>query len=934
MDYGKTLHLPETEFPMRGNLPKQEPNWLAFWQERDIYGKRLALREGREKFVLHDGPPYANGYLHIGHAMNKTLKDIIMKYKSMRGFYTPYRPGWDTHGLPIEHAVIKNAGLDREAMTPLELREKCLAYAKEFIEIQKKDFIRFGVLGDWERPYLTFDPVLEDRQLAVFGDMAKKGYLYKGRKTVYWCPVCETALAEAEIEYAEKKSFSIYVKFPLVEAGELPAAVQPEQAYAVIWTTTPWTIPANAAICVNSDFVYVWVRVGTEYYLMAKELVAAAMEACKIEAYEVLPEEYTGTSLEGMRFRHPFMPRESRILLGDHVTLEAGTGCVHTAPGHGVEDFEVAKRYGDVPIISPVDDKGVLTEEAGADLAGHAVLGDADVAVIKKLAHGGSLLGKGTIRHQYAHCWRSKNPVIYRATEQWFASVDAFRAEALQAVEETRFIPNWGRDRIRNMIADRQDWCISRQRAWGVPIPVFYCDDCGEYVITDDTMASVRAKVAAEGTDAWWKYEAAELLPADFSCPHCGGTRFTKESDIMDVWFDSGSTWSGVLMADTQEQYPADMYLEGSDQHRGWFQSSLLTSVACNGHAPYKSVLTHGFVVDGEGRKMSKSVGNTVAPQEIIEQYGADVMRLWAASADYQGDVRLSPAIVKQMSDVYRKIRNTFRFLLGNLADFRSDCDAVAYAELDDIDRWALSRLEQVRKKVTEAYENYEFHVMYHVVHNYCTIDLSAIYLDVVKDRLYAEAQNSRSRRAAQTVMHETLHTLVRLLAPALSFTAEEVWHYLPGLPNKEESVHLTDWPEEQASYLAEGVQDRWQKRLALRDEILKALEAARRDKVIGHPLDAEVHLYATGETYATLAEMQNDLADFLIVSAVTLTEGTATAPVAVMPDKPELAVAVVAATTPKCERCWKHRADVGEDADHPTVCARCAAVLAEEGLA
>ncbi len=932
MDYGKTLRLPQTEFPMRGNLPKREPEWLTFWQENDVYEKRLERRKGAERFVLHDGPPYANGYLHIGHAMNKAIKDIIMKYKAMSGYYAPYIPGWDTHGLPIEHAVIKNTGLNRDEMTPLELRQKCLEYAKKFIEIQKEEFIRFGVFGDWDNPYVTFDPHLEQNQIGVFGEMAKKGYIYKGRKTVYWCPTCETALAEAEIEYNDKKSFSIYVKFPLVDGLGLEPDAPQDKVFAVIWTTTPWTIPANVAISVNDEFDYVWVRVEDEYYLMAEKLVTTAMQSCKIEEYEIVSEPVKGEKLEGMKFHHPFYDRESPVLLGRHVTLDAGTGCVHTAPGHGMDDFEVAQRYGNLPVLCPVDDKGFMTEEAGEDLAGQHVLEDADVAVIKKLAHSGHLLGKRTLRHQYAHCWRCKNPVIYRATEQWFASVKTYREEALKAVDDTRFIPAWGHDRMYNMVADRQDWCISRQRAWGVPIPIFYCAKCEEYIVNDDTIQSVRAVVAKEGTDAWWKHEAKVLLPEGFVCPHCGHDEFTKETDIMDVWFDSGSTWSGVLEDVDEPSYPAEMYLEGSDQHRGWFQSSLLTSVACNGYAPYKSILTHGFVVDGEGRKMSKSVGNTVAPQEIIEQYGADVMRLWASSADYQGDVRLSKDIVKQMSDVYRKIRNTFRFLLGNLADFNPDTDSVGYDELLDVDRWALLRLEQIRAKVTEAYEDYEFHVMYHAIHNYCTVDLSSIYLDIVKDRLYAEEENSVSRRAAQTVMREILTTMVRLIAPVLSFTAEEIWQFMPEEEGKAVSVHLTDWPTAKQEFLDDELAERWSRRLALRTEILRVLEEARRDKVIGHPLDAEVTLYAANDTYNELAAYAAELANLLIVSKVNVKEGTEGVAGTPAEGYPDLLIEVVASAAPKCERCWRHDETVGETSAHPTICGRCATVLANEG--
>lgn len=955
MDYSKTLHLPETEFPMRGNLPKKEPGFVEFWQQNHLYEKRIEKRkkEGAPTFVLHDGPPYANGKIHIGHALNKTLKDIIVRYHHMAGNEAIYVPGWDTHGLPIEYAVLKDSGEDRANMTPLELRRKCLAYAKKWIEIQKEDFIRMGVVGDFAHRYVTFDPHLEAKELEVFGEMANKGYIYKGKKAVYWCTHCETALAEAEIEYKDRKSPSIYVKYPLIDVhGLQPEGVDPSKVFAVIWTTTPWTIPASCYISVNPKFTYVWVhnKAADEYYLMNKKLAPASLSDCKVEDYEFVGREMLGSELDLAKFEHPlahFAPetygdRTIYVLEGNHVTLDAGTGCVHTAPGHGVDDFEVYKTYENAgklhqPIVCPVDEKGHMTAEAGEFLVGKTIW-EAEGPVISTLAHEGRLLGKKSLHHQYAHCWRCKQPVIYRATDQWFASINDFRDKALKAVDDTRFIPSWGHDRLYNMIRDRQDWCISRQRSWGVPIPAFYCDDCGKWIITPETMKKVEEIVEKEGTDAWWAHSAEELLPEGFKCPHCGGTHFHKEKDIMDVWFDSGSTWNGVLRYPHEESwkdmsYPCDLYLEGSDQHRGWFHSSLLTSVAVNGHAPYKAVLTHGFTMDGEGRKMSKSVGNVVAPQDVINKYGADVMRLWISSVDYQGDVRLSDKIVKSMSDVYRKIRNTFRYLLGNLSDFDPKTDSVAYADMEELDRWALLRMEQVKETVLKAYDDYEFHVMYHAVHNFCTVDLSAIYLDILKDRLYTEKADSKLRRSAQTAMYEILTTLVRLVAPVLCFTSEEVWQALPNKEEREWSVHMSDMPKVNEAYLDKELDEKWKKRLAVRSVAMKALEEARQAKVIGHPLDAEVTVYADGEAYDIVKAMEKELADFLLVSQTHIVSGTATAPEnAASNEEGTVKASVAVCTLAKCERCWKRSADVDADPKHPGVCARCAHVLTEMG--
>lgn len=927
MDYSKTLNMLQTEFPMRANLPEREPQMLEDWREKRIYEKKIAGAKGKKKFILHDGPPYANGNIHIGTALNKILKDVIVKYKSLQGFDAPYVPGWDTHGLPIEHAAVKILGLNRHELNPLDLRKECKEYALKYLDIQREDFKRLGVSGDWEHPYVTLKPAYEAKQIGVFGEMAKKGYIYKGLKSVYWCTSCETALAEAEIEYAEKKSHSIYVKFPLVDdKGNLPVGVNQEGVFAVIWTTTPWTMPANVAIAVNPEFDYVWAEASNgEIYLLAADLAPAVMKAAGLETYTVLA-TMKGSGIEGMTFKHPFFERESPIVLGDHVTLEQGTGCVHTAPGHGQEDFEVGMKYG-LPIINPVDHSGKFTAEAGQFQG--LTIEDANVPIIKELAGRTLLLGKGSVKHQYAHCWRCKSPVIYRATEQWFASVEGFRQEALQAIENVQWVPTWGEERIHNMVADRQDWCISRQRVWGVPIPIFYCTECNQHIINDETINAIRTLFAKEGSDAWWAKTAAEILPAGFTCSHCGHDSFRKETDIMDVWFDSGSSHAAVLEERPELAWPADMYLEGSDQHRGWFQSSLLTSVATKGTAPYKAVLTHGFVVDGEGRKMSKSLGNTIYPQEVIKKYGADILRLWVASADYKADIRISNDILKQLSEVYRKIRNTFRYILGNLYDFDPNQDKVGYDNLLEIDRWALLRLEQVRGRVTKAYEEYEFHTLYHTVHNFCTVDLSSIYLDILKDRLYTALPASTERRAAQTAMYEILNTLVTIISPVLTFTTDEVWQYMPKTKDMPESVQLASWPEAHPEYLNAELESKWDQILAIRGEITKALENARRNKVIGHSLDAAVTVYAEGAELALLKQIEPDLSTILIVSKSEVRENANQAPAeAYRPEEIPIAVTVAPASGEKCERCWIYSDTVGQASEHTTICTRCAAVV------
>ncbi|WCK53060.1 isoleucine--tRNA ligase [Aneurinibacillus sp. Ricciae_BoGa-3] len=919
MDYGKTLHLPKTEFPMRGNLPKREPDMQQWWEERDIYNKVQERTKDRPKFILHDGPPYANGDIHIGHALNKVLKDFIVRYKSAAGFNAPYVPGWDTHGLPIEHAIIKNEKIDRHKVGVVEFRDRCTEYAWTYVEKQKGQFKRLGVRGDWDHPYVTLQPEYEARQIKVFGEMAKKGYIYKGLKAVYWSPSSETALAEAEIEYKDKKSASIYVAFPVVDGnGKLS-----EGDKVVIWTTTPWTIPANLAIAIHPDFEYSLVQVGSEKFLVASGLLESVAKQVGWDSYTTVT-TFKGSDLEGVVCRHPFYDRKSPLLLGEHVTLEAGTGCVHTAPGHGEEDFNLGQRYG-LDVLCPVDEKGMMTKEAPGF---EGVFYDkANKLVTEKLEEVGVLLNLGFITHSYPHDWRSKQPIIFRATEQWFASIDGFREQMLEAIKKVKWTPYWGEQRLHNMIADRGDWCISRQRVWGVPIPIFYCRDCNEPLINDDTINKVSDIFRQEGSSAWFAKDVQELLPQGSVCAKCGHHEFRKETDIMDVWFDSGSSHAAVLRGRDELQWPADLYLEGSDQYRGWFNSSLSTAVAVYGQAPYKGVLSHGFTLDGEGRKMSKSLGNVIAPQQIMDKLGADILRLWVSSVDYQADVRISDGILTQIAEVYRKIRNTFRFLLGNLEGFNPAVDRLPYDQLDELDRYMINKGQHVIQKVRSAYDEYQFHTVYHTIHNFCTIQLSAFYLDISKDRLYADATNSVSRRSAQTVMYDILCDLVRLLSPIIPHTADEVWQYVPG--KQAESVQLVDMPEAQTELFDSALEAKWDRLVEIRDEVLKALEEARRDKVIGQSLAAALDIYPSEEVAQALAGCR-DLKELFIVSEVNVHQpGESPAENAVQLEG--LSVRVSPAQGEKCERCWIITPEVGKDKDHPTLCQRCASVLKEE---
>ncbi|HOV78471.1 MAG TPA: isoleucine--tRNA ligase [Bacillota bacterium] len=924
MDYSKTLNLPKTDFPMKANLPEREPEILKFWEEIDIYARVREKNRGLPKFILHDGPPYANGSIHLGTALNKILKDIVVKFHSMTGYDAPFVPGWDTHGLPIEQQAIKAFGLNRKEIHPVEFRKKCREFALKFVDVQREEFKRLGVRGEWNKPYLTLLPRFEARQIGVFGEMAKKGYIYKGLKPVYWCAVCETALAEAEVEYGDKHSDSIYVKFPVKDGKDM---LPEKDTYVVIWTTTPWTLPANLAVCLHPDFGYVLVRAGGENYLVAGDLKDDFLKTAGIGDAEVV-KEFKGSDLEMVECDHPFVDRVSLLILGGHVTLDQGTGCVHTAPGHGLEDFAVGREYG-LPVLSPVDARGYFTGEGGI-FAGQYYL-DANKSIIEELARRGYLMKHTTIRHQYPHCWRCKKPVFFRATEQWFASIEGFRKAALEAIRKVRWIPEWGGDRIYNMVANRSDWCISRQRSWGVPIPIFYCRSCGKPLVNDETISHIQDLFREYGSDIWFAREAGDLLPPGFKCPGCNSGEFTKETDIMDVWFDSGTSHFGVL--DDQSvwpdlRWPADLYLEGSDQHRGWFNSSLSTSVAVTGQAPYRAVLTHGFVVDEQGRKMSKSLGNVVDPVKVSKQMGADILRLWVSSTDYRGDLALSQNILKQMVEAYRKIRNTCRFLLGNLYDFDPARDCVACGNLQEIDRWALVKLQKLIRRVTEAYGNYEYHVVYHAVHGFCTLEMSALYLDIIKDRLYTMPAGSIERRSAQTVLYEVLMSLVRLLAPVLTFTSEEIWRYVPG-EKEAVSVQLTDMPEVKEEFLDEELEQKWERLLAVRSEVTKALEAARREKIIGNSLEAAVELYAGDGLNSFLRQMDGELATVFIVSEVAvrrfseLTEDAQRSEVI-----PDLAVAVKKAKGGKCERCWMYHEGVGSDAEHPSVCPRCAGVL------
>ncbi|MEB3100613.1 isoleucine--tRNA ligase [Ferviditalea candida] len=918
MDYGKTLNLLQTDFPMRGNLPNAEPEMQKWWDEVDIYSKVQASRQGKPKFILHDGPPYANGDIHIGHALNKVIKDIIVRYKSLRGYDSPYVPGWDTHGLPIEQAISNSGKADRKKMSIQDFRDACKAYALQWIERQKSGFKRLGVRGDWNNPYVTLEPQYEAQQIRLFGDMVKKGYIYKGLKPVYWSPSSESALAEAEIEYREKTSPSIYVAFEVKDGkGKLPVG-----SFIVIWTTTPWTLPANLGISLHPDFEYTLVEVNGRKYVVAAELLDSVQKELEWDSVQILS-RMKGSDLEYVVCRHPFYDRDSLVMVGEHVTLEAGTGCVHTAPGHGEEDFIIGQRY-QLGVLCPVDDQGKFTSEAPGF---EGIFYDqANKMIAEMLKESGHLLHLGFIQHQYAHDWRTKKPVIYRATEQWFASVDKFRQQMLDEIKRIQWTPSWGEIRLHNMIAERGDWCISRQRTWGVPIPIFYCRSCGEPLVNDATIDQVAAIFEREGSGAWFVKDESELLPSGTVCSKCGGGDFRKETDIMDVWFDSGSSHMAVLAARPELQWPADLYLEGSDQYRGWFNSSLITAVAVLGSAPYKGILSHGFTLDGEGRKMSKSLGNTIDPLKVCNTLGADILRLWVASVDYQSDVRISDAILSQISEVYRKIRNTLRFLLGNLSGFDPSKDRVPVEQMNELDRYAVIRMNRMLERTLDAYDHYEFHIVYQTVHHFCAVEMSAFYLDIVKDRLYVSAADDPQRKACQTVLYDALTAITKLIAPLLPHTADEVWKYVPGADFP--SVQLSELPLPDSSIYEAGLENKWNRFMEVREEVYKALEVARKDKIIGNSLGAAVHIYADEQTLSLLSGFDR-LDQLFIVSAVELHHADEQPPEDAMKLN-GVAVKVLVAEGDKCERCWVVTPEVGTDAEHPSLCPRCASIIKE----
>ncbi len=926
-DYNATIHLPKTDFPMRAGLPAREPVFQEEWEKEGLYQQLMEKNEGKPLFILHDGPPYANGNLHMGHALNKVLKDIIVRYKNMAGFHAPYTPGWDTHGLPIERQAIKAYGMDRDKVSVAEFRSKCEEFACEHVNTQRTQFKRLGVLGDWEKPYLTLTHDFEATQIEVFGEMVKKGFIYKGMKPVYWCPKDETALAEAEIEYQDVPCKSIFVKFAVTDdKGVISKLIgTTENVYFVIWTTTTWTIPGNLAISLNPFFEYDFVKVPNgEIYVLAKELVESVMKTAGIGEWEVLATAL-GSDLEMVKTRHPLFDRDSVVITGEHVTLDAGTGCVHTAPGFGADDFIVCQKY-KIPIIVPVDEKGCHTAESGKYEG--IYVDDSNEIILKDLDECGALLATEDIVHSYPHCWRCKNPIIFRTTEQWFCSVDALKDDAVKACHNITWLPAWGEERMTSMIVERSDWCISRQRIWGVPIPIFFCKDCGKPLVNEQTIKIVSNLFRERGSNAWFELDASEILSDDIKC-ECGCGSFDKETDTMDVWFDSGSSHAAVL--DDGKflylQFPADVYLEGNDQYRGWFQSSMLTSIATKGVAPYKTVITHGMIVDEERQKMSKSLGNGISLQEILKQYGADIVRLWVASADYKQDMRISKEMFKHLSQNYLKIRNTARYILGNLNGFEVS-QLLPYGELEELDQWALMKLNELVTKVIGAYDAYEFHTVLHAIHNFCVVDMSNFYLDVIKDRLYCD--EGKLRLSAQTAMFHILDAIVRMVSPILCFTSDEIWKAMPHQEGDDlRNIALNGMPAPNAAYAFDAKkQEKWTRLLVLRDEVNKALEAARNQKIIGKPLEAAVTVELNGVDCAYFREnfTEEALADLCIVSEMHVSEGEGAPKTA--ENRYGLKVTVAHAEGKKCERCWKLVSSVGSDSRHPALCARCASVV------
>jgi isoleucyl-tRNA synthetase len=927
-DYRNTLNLPQTEFPMKANLASREPEFLKKWEEAKIYDKGVKKNSGKPKFILHDGPPYANGNIHFGHILNKTLKDIIVKYKTLAGFQSEFVPGWDCHGLPIEHQVDKELGDKKKSMDTVAIRQACRVYAAKYVDIQRNEFKRLGVMGHWEDPYLTMNFGYEATIARELGKLVGKGMVYKGKKPVHWCTRCQTALAEAEVEYEDHRSPSIYVKFQSIDdLGSISPYLQGKKVQFIIWTTTPWTLPANVAIALHKSYMYVAIQVGSDIYIVAEGLLEAVRQTLNFQEDKLL-DRIPAKKLEGIRTQHPFLDRESKVVLSDHVTLDTGTGVVHIAPGHGQEDYEVGLRY-QLPLLNPVDNEGKFTAEAGLpEIVGQFVF-KANPLIIEKLKSTGSLVKAEEVTHSYPHCWRCKSPIIFRSTPQWFISLSAndLRGKALDTIRRTEWIPHWGRDRIYGMVENRTDWCISRQRSWGVPLMGFQCSSCKESLLSSDIIEHIAKRFESEGADAFFKYSADELLPPGTSCPHCRGKTFVKENDILDVWFDSGVSYAAVLEKRPTLQMPADIYLEGTDQHRGWFHSSLLTSVATRDIAPYKAVLTHGFVVDGEGKKYSKSAKNYSPPDQIINKLGAEILRLWVAAEDYRNDIRFSSEILDRLIETYRKIRNTCRFLLGNLYDFDPQKHGVEIGKREEIDRWAMAILQEMMERVDKAYGDYEFHVIYHTLNHFCTVTLSSFYLDILKDRLYTSKATSHERRAAQSTLYDILIALTTLMAPILSFTAEEVYQYLPAVGRQQESVFLTDLPLANPTLLDRALLERFDKIMLVRQEVLRALEKARQEKIIGHSLEAQVRLVAEGDWQKFLQHYANFWAECFIVSQVVVVYELAS-PTLTTDLVQGLKIEVSKAEGEKCERCWKRSITVGKNTTHPTLCDRCVKVI------
>jgi len=926
-DYTNTLNLPKTKFPMKANLPKKEPELLEFWQKDDIYKKSLERRRGSKEYILHDGPPYANGNIHMGTAFNKILKDFIVKYKLMSSYYVPYVPGWDTHGLPIEHRVTKEEGIKKGEMDPLLLRAKCKEYALKYVDIQREEFKRLGVLGLWDDPYITLLPRYEAKEIEVFKKMLENGYIYRGEKPVLWCPNCETALAAAEIEYWDEPSPSIYVKFRVVgDISSVFPELQGKDVYVLIWTTTPWTIPSNMAVALHPEFKYGWIKVDGDYLIVAADIREKLISELKLSG-GVGGSIVVGKRLEMLSLKHPIVDRVVPIVMAEYVAMDEGTGCVHTAPGHGREDYETGIKY-NLGIMSPLDDRGVFTEDVPY-LAGLRY-DEANDKVVEILKENGTLLYSGEMKHFYPHCWRCKKPVIFRSTKQWFVDVNKYRENVLDSIKKVKWVPYWGEERITSMVRDRSDWCISRQRVWGVPIPAFYCKDCGKEIMTPETIEKVRELFEREGSDGWYRHTPEEILGDLAYCPECGSHNIEKGMDILDVWFDSGSSHYAVLEGERDYlRWPSDMYLEGSDQHRGWFQTSLLTSVAIRGRAPYDTVLTHGFIVDEQGRKMSKSLGNVIVPQEVISKYGADILRLWVASSDYRYDVSISNNIIKQLVEAYRKVRNTARFILGNLYDFLPSKDGVAFEDMLELDRYALIELNKLVKRVKSGYEDFAFHLPYHLIYQFCTTFLSSFYLDILKDRLYVSLPNSLERRSAQTAIYNILKKLTIMIAPLMSFTAEEIWSHIP--ERESESVFMEDMPQPDVKYEDDELGEKWNRITIVKKAVLKALEIARNKGLVGHSLEAHIQLKVDnkGIFEAVTSVTQRELEDVFIVSAVTVGDAI-DGEVSYFDEENGIAVGVLPAEGEKCVRCWRRTPDVGKDDVHPHLCARCVAIVKE----